>query len=92
MVVRILICSGRSSQKGDAELNESVQLGIGYCRQVSWNRDCRHWLTYDVDVKKKVVARLTMMVGQRSCTVRQDVNECEVALRQAKRMEESERE
>ena len=44
-----------------------------------------------MDVKeKKVVARLTMIVGQRSCTSWQDVKECEVALRQVKRMKESE--
>ena len=48
MVVRILICSEMSSQKGDAELNESLQLDFGYCWQVWYNRDCRHWLTYDV--------------------------------------------
>ena len=48
MVVRTLICSGRSSQKSDAGLNESLQLEFGYCWQVSCNRDCRHWLTYDV--------------------------------------------
>ena len=48
MVVRILVCSGISSQKGDAELNESLQLEFGYYWQVWCNRDCRHWLTYDV--------------------------------------------
>lgn len=49
MVVEILRCSGRSSQNGDAELNESLQLEFGHCWQVSWNRDCRHWLTYEVE-------------------------------------------
>ena len=48
MVVRILICSGKAHKKSDAELSESLQLEFGYCWQVSCNRDCRHWLTYDV--------------------------------------------
>ena len=41
---------------------------------------------------KKVVARLTLIVTQRSCPVWQDVNECELALRHVERMKESERE
>ena len=33
-----------------------------------------------------------MIVTQRSCTVSEDVNECEPALRHVKRMKENERE